>query len=188
MLRIPRRAPRGRAVFDQRRNAARHLATGTVKSGSGDQWTLKENTRSFNDRQILPRMLAGVTTPDLSTTLLGSKVGTPIFIPPMAAHGLAHVSAEKGTARGAAASKALFCTQTLANTTLEEIAKELHGKVKIVKLNIDENHRTPSRYNVRAIPTLMIFKDGQLAATQTGALPKGRLADWISGTIGVAAA
>jgi len=71
---------------------------------------------------------------------------------------------------------------------LEEIAAALHGKVKIVKLNIDENHRTPSRYNVRAIPTLMIFKDGQLAATQTGALPKGRLADWISGTIGVAAA
>jgi thioredoxin 1 len=70
---------------------------------------------------------------------------------------------------------------------LEEIAKELHGKVKIVKLNIDENHRTPSRYNVRAIPTLMIFKDGQLAATQTGALPKGKLTDWISGTIGVAA-
>ena len=57
---------------------------------------------------------------------------------------------------------------------LEEIAKELHGKVKIVKLNIDENHRTPSRYNVRAIPTLMIFKDGQLAATQTGALPEGQ--------------
>ena len=71
---------------------------------------------------------------------------------------------------------------------LEEIAKELHGKVKIVKLNIDENLRTPSRYNVRAIPTLMIFKDGQLAATQTGALPKSRLADWISGNIGVAAA
>src|SRR5262249_19296066 len=71
---------------------------------------------------------------------------------------------------------------------LEEIAKELHGKVKIVKLNIDENHRTPSRYNVRAIPTLMIFKDGQLAATQTGALPKNRLADWINGNIGVAPA
>ncbi len=71
---------------------------------------------------------------------------------------------------------------------LEELSSEFNGKVKIVKLNIDENHRTPSRYNVRAIPTLMIFKDGQLAATQTGALPKGRLADWISGTIGVAAA
>jgi thioredoxin 1 len=70
---------------------------------------------------------------------------------------------------------------------LEEIAKDLDGKVKIVKLNIDENQRTPSRYNVRAIPTLMIFKDGQLLATQTGALPKGRLADWISGNVGVAA-
>jgi thioredoxin 1 len=70
---------------------------------------------------------------------------------------------------------------------LEEIARDLHGKVKIVKLNIDENQRTPTRYNVRAIPTLMIFKDGELAATQTGALPKSRLADWITGTIGVAA-
>jgi thioredoxin 1 len=66
---------------------------------------------------------------------------------------------------------------------LEEIAAELKGKVKIAKLNIDENPRTPSHYNVRAIPTLMIFKDGQLTATQTGAAPKGRLADWISSTL-----
>ena len=71
---------------------------------------------------------------------------------------------------------------------LEEIAKELHDRVKIVKLNIDENQRTPTRYNVRAIPTLMIFMDGQLAATQTGALSKSRLADWIRGAIGVVAA
>jgi thioredoxin 1 len=71
---------------------------------------------------------------------------------------------------------------------LEEIAKELSGKVKVAKLNIDENPSTPSRYNVRAIPTLMIFKDGQLAATHTGAQAKGRLTDWISGTLGLAAA
>jgi len=71
---------------------------------------------------------------------------------------------------------------------LEEIAKELHGKVKIVKLNVDENPQTAAKYGIQSIPTLMIFKDGQLAATQTGALPKGRLADWISGTIGAAAA
>ena len=67
---------------------------------------------------------------------------------------------------------------------LEEIAKEFAGKVKIAKLNIDENPRTPSQYNVRAIPTLMIFKDGQLAATHTGAQAKGRLAAWITETIG----
>lgn len=66
---------------------------------------------------------------------------------------------------------------------LEEIAKEFDGKVKIVKLNIDENQSTPSRYNVRAIPTLMIFKNGQLAATHTGAQPKGRIASWISDTL-----
>ena len=66
---------------------------------------------------------------------------------------------------------------------LEEIAKELGGKVKIAKINIDENQSTPSRYNVRAIPTLMIFKNGQLAATHTGAQPKGRIASWISETL-----
>ena len=71
---------------------------------------------------------------------------------------------------------------------LEEIAAELKGKVKIAKMNIDENPRTPTNYNVRAIPTLMIFKDGQLAATHTGAQAKGRLADWISGTLDLATA
>jgi thioredoxin 1 len=68
---------------------------------------------------------------------------------------------------------------------LEEIANEMMGKVKIAKLNIDENPRIPSQYNVRAIPTLMIFKDGQLAATHTGAQAKGRLTEWITSTIGV---
>ena len=66
---------------------------------------------------------------------------------------------------------------------LEEIAKELDGKVKITKLNIDENPRTPSVYNVRAIPTLILFKDGEVAGTQKGAYPKNHLAAWINGTI-----
>ncbi len=96
---------------------------GYIAGGSDDEWTLKENTRSFDDVRIMPRYLAGVTMPDTRTTLLGSKVETPIFVPPMAAHGLAHKSAEKGTARGATEAGALFCAQTLANTTLEEIAK-----------------------------------------------------------------
>lgn len=96
---------------------------GYISSGAGDEWTLRENTRSFDDVQILPRQLAGVGMPDISTTLLGTRVGSSIFIPPMAAHGLAHASAEIGTARGAAEAGVLFCTQTLANTPLEEIAK-----------------------------------------------------------------
>jgi len=66
---------------------------------------------------------------------------------------------------------------------LEEIAKELGDKVKIIKLNIDENPRTPGTYNVRAIPTLILFKDGEVADTLRGAYPKNRLAAWIGGAI-----
>ncbi|MEX2165436.1 MAG: thioredoxin [Methyloceanibacter sp.] len=66
---------------------------------------------------------------------------------------------------------------------LEEIAKELDGKVRIAKLNVDENQETSIRYGIRSIPTLMLFKDGQLAGTLKGAYPKTQLADWISGTL-----
>ena len=70
---------------------------------------------------------------------------------------------------------------------LEEIAKEFDGKVRITKLNIDENQRTPTQYNVRAIPTLILFKDGEIAGTLRGAYPKNHVAAWISGAIGAAA-
>jgi thioredoxin 1 len=67
--------------------------------------------------------------------------------------------------------------------TLEEIAGEMAGQVKIAKINIDENPNTPSKYGVRAIPTLMLFKDGQVAGTQVGVQPKSRLVDWIKEAI-----
>jgi len=66
---------------------------------------------------------------------------------------------------------------------LEEIAQEMGGKVKVAKLNIDENPSTPSKYGIRAIPTLMIFSGGEVASTQMGAQPKGKLVDWINATI-----
>jgi thioredoxin 1 len=66
---------------------------------------------------------------------------------------------------------------------LEEIAQELNGKVTIAKLNIDENPASPSKYGVRGIPTLMLFKDGQVAATKVGALPKNQLKDWVQQNI-----
>ena len=62
---------------------------------------------------------------------------------------------------------------------LEEIATALGPKAKIVKINIDENPKTPSQYGVRGIPTLMVFKDGQVAATKVGAAPKSQLQSWI---------
>ncbi|HEY7243736.1 MAG TPA: thioredoxin [Xanthobacteraceae bacterium] len=62
---------------------------------------------------------------------------------------------------------------------LEEIAGSLGGKVKIVKLNVDENPKTAAKYGIQSIPTLMIFKDGQMTSRQIGALPKQKLEDWI---------
>ena len=62
---------------------------------------------------------------------------------------------------------------------LEEIANE-KDNLNILKLNIDENPATPQKYNVRGIPTLMLFKDGKLNDTKIGSLPKSSLEDWIN--------
>ncbi|MGH6883899.1 thioredoxin TrxA [Hypericibacter sp.] len=66
---------------------------------------------------------------------------------------------------------------------LEEIATSMNGRVTIAKINIDENPNTPRKYGVRGIPTLMLFKDGQVAATKIGALPKNKLSEWVESVI-----
>jgi thioredoxin 1 len=67
--------------------------------------------------------------------------------------------------------------------TLIEIAAEMEGKVIIAKVNIDENPTVPSQYGVRGIPTLMLFKDGEVAATKVGALPKNKLLEWVQSVV-----
>lgn len=66
---------------------------------------------------------------------------------------------------------------------LEEIAGEMNGRVSIAKINIDENPGVPSRYGVRGIPTLMVFKDGKVAATKVGAMPKSKIVEWLNETV-----
>lgn len=66
---------------------------------------------------------------------------------------------------------------------LEALDVELGDRVIVAKLNIDENPMTPSKYGVRGIPTLMLFKDGQVAATRIGALPKGKLFEWVESVL-----
>jgi thioredoxin len=66
---------------------------------------------------------------------------------------------------------------------LEEIAGDMDGQLTIAKINIDENPNVPTKYGVRGIPTLMLFKDGQVAATKVGALPKGKIKEWIESEI-----
>ncbi|MFY9286873.1 MAG: thioredoxin [Alphaproteobacteria bacterium] len=62
---------------------------------------------------------------------------------------------------------------------LEELAGEMGDQVTITKMNVDENPMTPSKYGIRGIPTMMLFKDGQLKATKVGALPKQALQAWL---------
>ena len=63
---------------------------------------------------------------------------------------------------------------------LEELANEYKASLTVVKVNIDENPETPAKYGVRGIPTLILFKDGEIAATKVGAAPKRQLSEWIS--------
>ena len=66
---------------------------------------------------------------------------------------------------------------------LEDVAKEYAGKLKVAKLNIDENQATPPKYGIRGIPTLMLFKNGTVEATKVGALSKSQLAAFIDANI-----
>ncbi|MGE5504377.1 MAG: thioredoxin TrxA [Actinomycetota bacterium] len=66
---------------------------------------------------------------------------------------------------------------------LEDLAKEMGDKITVAKVNIDENPATPGKYGVRGIPTLMIFKGGQVAATKIGALPKSKLYEWVQSSL-----
>ena len=67
---------------------------------------------------------------------------------------------------------------------LEEISDAKGDAISIVKLNIDENPLTPQQYNVRGIPTLLIFKDGEVVAEKIGAMPKSQLDAWVTENIG----
>lgn len=66
---------------------------------------------------------------------------------------------------------------------LDELAEEFGERIKIAKLNIDDNPETPPKYGIRGIPTLMIFKDGNVEATKVGAVSKSQLADFIENNV-----
>ena len=66
---------------------------------------------------------------------------------------------------------------------LEEISEEKKDKIKILKLNVDENPQIPQKFGVRGIPTLMLFKNGNLADTKVGSLPKNMLETWLDSNL-----
>lgn len=67
---------------------------------------------------------------------------------------------------------------------VDELASEMAGKAKIVKMNIDDNPHTPTKYGVRGIPTLMVFKGGEVVETKVGGMSKAQLQEWAESAIG----
>jgi thioredoxin 1 len=66
---------------------------------------------------------------------------------------------------------------------LDQLAEEMGEQVVIAKLNIDESPETPSKYGVRGIPTMMLFKNGEVVATKVGAVPKSQLLEWLKNNL-----
>ncbi len=66
---------------------------------------------------------------------------------------------------------------------LDEVSKSYDGRLQIAKMNVDENREVPAKFGIRGIPTLMLFKDGQLAATKVGALSKAQLTAFLDGNL-----
>jgi lactate oxidase len=115
---------------DLEEEASEVLPAGTfayIAAGSDSQWTLTENRRAFDRRVLRPHYLVGKPAPDLRTTILGQHLGMPIITAPMGAHGLAHVSAEEGTARGTGEAGTLMTVSTAANKPIESIAAATKG-------------------------------------------------------------
>ncbi len=66
---------------------------------------------------------------------------------------------------------------------LDDLARDMEGRLTVAKVNIDENRETPQKYGVRGIPTMLLFKDGHVAATKIGALPKNKLYEWVESVL-----
>lgn len=97
-------------------------AFGYIRGGSEDEWTMRENTISFNQKKIAPRVLRGIEHVDLRTSIFGIDLKTPIIQSPSAAQGLAHEKGEIDTAIGVAKAGSIFSISTYANTLVEDAA------------------------------------------------------------------
>jgi lactate oxidase len=96
-----------------------------IAHGQGEQWTLRENRRAFDDYAFMPNRMHGIVREkiDTSVTLLGQRFPHPIFVSPMGSHGLVHIEGEVATAEGVAKSGGLLCVSSASTRTMEEIAK-----------------------------------------------------------------
>ena len=98
-------------------------ALGYIEGGAGDEWTMRRNTKAFNRKLIVPRILADLEEPELKTSIFGIELPLPVIMAPVAAHGLANEEAELGTAKGVAAAGTIMGISSYAGKSIAEIAK-----------------------------------------------------------------
>ena len=110
-----------------------------IRGGAETENTMKRNEMAFDMVDIYPRVLTGVNEPDITTEILGIDISLPVIVAPAAAHGLAHVSAEAGSARGAAASGTIMSVSTYASSTLEQVAQAGEGAPQWFQLYLSKD-------------------------------------------------
>ena len=110
-----------------------------VAGGAGSEQTLGANREAFKKITIMPRVLTGIKEADPSTTLLGQRLSMPIYVTPMANHGVVHPSAEVGTALGAYKAGTLFVAPTGANKTMEEVATAVKNSPRWFQLYFNKD-------------------------------------------------
>ena len=109
-----------------------------IDGGADDETTLKRNTESFNDCDLVPNILASVGKPDLSTTIFGKKIDMPIFLSPCAMQRLYHYEGDKASARAAEKFGIFYSMSTMANNTIEEISN-ISGGPKLFQLYVHKD-------------------------------------------------
>lgn len=112
---------------------------GYITSGAENEWTLNENTRSFDDVQIMPRVLSNVENPSTETEVYGIKMSMPIMMSPAAAQGLAHTRGEMATAEGMAKAGTIMAQSTYGNTTIADTAKAGNGAPQFFQLYMSKD-------------------------------------------------
>lgn len=110
-----------------------------IRGGAETEQTMHRNITAFDNVDIYPRVLTGVDMPNLTTTILGTEISLPVIVAPAAAHGLAHVSAEAGTARGAAVAGTIMSVSNYASSTLADIAKAGKGAPQWFQLYLSKD-------------------------------------------------
>jgi isopentenyl diphosphate isomerase/L-lactate dehydrogenase-like FMN-dependent dehydrogenase len=98
-----------------------------ISGGSGDEWTMRQNEAAFNRWIIQPHYLAGVKTPDMATTVLGSRIALPVITAPMGGQGLAHALKEIPDVKGTSNAGTLYVNSSVSHAGMEEIAKSSPG-------------------------------------------------------------